>query len=259
MLASSFLGAKLYQLPTEDKRVKKDGTPRDPKKLGKIHQPVFSQKGTQVVGFMLRLPDIAGMVKQPDRFIARDAVGVSGDYLVVKNPKTAFDQQAAKRLGIDLDTCIIWTGMDVVTTSGKAVGYCADAEFSIRTGEVVHFVLTEGGTSNALVGHREMPVAWLRGYRDGAMIVSDEVLDLEFSGGAAAKAAEASVQVAAKAAEVSAKAKVQAKKGAAALDEHGSKALDKGSRALGKQLGKTKGMFGSFMSEYKKASGSSKK
>lgn len=95
----------------------------------------------------------------------------------------------------------------------------------------------------------------LRGYRDGAMIVSDAALDLEFSGGAAAKAAEASVKVAAKAGEVGAKAKAQAKKGAAIIDDAGSKALDKGSKALGKQLGKTKGMFGSFMSEYKKAAG----
>lgn len=259
MLSSSFLGIKLYQLPSEDKRLKKDGTPRDPKKLGKLHNAVFSSEGTRVVGFMLRLPDIAGMIKQPDRFVARDAIGVSGDCLVVKDPKTAFDAAAAKRLGIDLDTCIIWTGMDAVTVSGENAGYCADAEFDGKTGEVKHFILTEGGASNALVGHREMPAAWLRGYRDGAMIVSDEVLGLEFSGGAAAKAAEASVKVAAKTSEVTSKVKVQAKKGAKALDEHGSKALDKGSRALGKQLGKTKGMFGSFVSEYKKAVGTSGK
>ena len=95
----------------------------------------------------------------------------------------------------------------------------------------------------------------LKGYRDGAMIVEDAAANLEFSGGAAAKAAEASVKVAARASEVTAKAKVQAKKGAAVIDEKGSKALDKGSRALGKQLGKTKGMFGAFVSEYKKAAG----
>ena len=63
----------------------------------------------------------------------------------------------------------------------------------------------------------------LKGYRDGAMIVSDAALDLEFSGGAAAKAAEASVKVAAKAGEVGAKAKVQAKKGAAIIDDAGSR------------------------------------
>lgn len=254
MLAGSFAGFKLYQLPAEDKRVKKDGSPREPKKIGKISSPVFSPEGTRLVGFMLRLPDIAGMVKQPDRFVALDSLGVSGDYLVVKDPKSAYDAAAAKRLNLDLDTCLIWTGMDVVTEDGKRAGYCVDAEFDFRTGAVSSFIIIEGDTSNALVGHREMPVSMFRAYRAGAMVVSPQVLDLEFSGGAAARAAEASVKVAAKASKVSAKAKVQAKKGAAALDEHGSKALDKGSRALGRQLGKTKGMFSSFVSEYKKAS-----
>ena len=36
MRAGDFVGAKIYRKPTEDKRTKKDGTPRSPKKLGKI-------------------------------------------------------------------------------------------------------------------------------------------------------------------------------------------------------------------------------
>lgn len=237
--------------------MKKDGSFREPKKIGKIHYPVFSPEGTRVVGFMLRLPDIAGMVKQPDCFIAFDAIGVSGDVMVAKEDRSAFDAPAAKRLGVNLDDCLIWTGMDVRTVSGKPVGYCADADFNARTGEVKAFILTEGGASNALVGHREMPPSMLKGYRDGAMIVDEGVLSLAFSGGAAAKAAEVSVKTAAKATEVSAKAKEQVKKGASVIDDKGSRALDKGSRALGRQLGKTRGMFGSFVSEYKKAAGTS--
>lgn len=255
MLAGDFAGMKLYRLPAQDKKLKKDGTPRDPKKIGKFHCPVFTPDGTQVVGFMLKMPDIAGMIKQPDRFVAYDAIAAGAEEIVVKEDRAAFDTAAAKRLGIDLDACLIWTGMDVRTVSGERVGYCADADFNLRTGKVNAFILTEGGASNALVGHREMPASMLKGYRDGAMIVEDAAANLEFSGGAAAKAAEASVKVAAKASEVTAKAKVQAKKGAAVIDEKGSKALDKGSRALGKQLGKTRGMFGAFVSEYKKAAG----
>ena len=52
MRAGDFVGAKIYRKPTEDKRTKKDGTPRSPKKLGKIHFPVFTPGGTRVVGFM---------------------------------------------------------------------------------------------------------------------------------------------------------------------------------------------------------------
>ena len=65
---------------------------------------------------------------------------------------------------------------------------------------------------------------------------------------AAAKAAEASVVVGDK-----------VKKVAKVLDDKGSVAVDKGSRALGKQLGKTRGMFKAFKDEYQKASGGSSK
>lgn len=246
MLVGDFQGLKIYRIPAADKRTKKDGTPREPKKIGRVHHPVFTPEGTRLVGFMVSLPDIAGMIKQGDRFVAYDAVRVYEGVLAVPDEKDSFDAAAAKRLGIDLDRCLIWTGMDVRTVSGERVGYCADVTVGGKSGTVQTFMLTEGGAANALVGHREMPVSCLRGYRDGAMIVADEVLDLAFTGGAAARAAEASVKV-----------KAEVKRGAKVLDEQGSRAVDRGSRALGRQLGRTRGMFGSFMSEYKKASGSS--
>ena len=140
MLAGDFAGMKLYKLPAQDKKLKKDGTPRDPKKIGKFHCPVFTPDGTQVVGFMLKMPDIAGMIKQPDRFVAYDAIAAGAEEIVVKEDRAAFDTAAAKRLGIDLDTCLIWTGMDVRTVSGERVGYCADADFNLRTGKVNAFI-----------------------------------------------------------------------------------------------------------------------
>lgn len=248
MRAGDFIGTKVYRKPAPDKRTKKDGTPRSPKKLGKIHFPVFTPGGTRVVGFMVRQPDIAGMVKQPDRFVALDAIGVYEGAVAVEDVKGTYDTAAAKRLGINLDECIIWTGMDVRTESGEKVGYCSDVEFKPRSGNVIGYSITSGTASSVLVGDIEMPPAMLRGYAQGAMIVADEVRDLGFSGGAAAKAAEASAVVGAK-----------VKKGAKALDDKGSVVVDKGSRALGKQLGRTRGMFKSFADEYKKASGSSQK
>lgn len=247
MLVGDYQGLKVYRAVPEDKQTKKDGTPRDPRKLGKIHYPVFTPDGLRVVGFMVKLPDVIGMIKQEDRFIALDALDVYEGVLVVADAKDSYDKDACERLGVDFDRCLIWTGMDARTESGKAVGYCSDASFNPRTGKVASFTLTGGAASSALVGTIEMPASYLKGYRDGAMIVSDETAQLELSGGAAAKAAEASVKI-----------NASVKKGAAKIDEHGSKALDKGSRALGKQLGKTKGMFQAFTSEYKKAAGTSK-
>lgn len=248
MRVADFQGVKIYRAPAKDKQTAKDGTPREPKRLGKVHFPVFTPRGNRVVGFMIKQPDVAGMIKQPDRFVPLDALSIYEGVLSVIDERANFDAPAAKRLGIDLDACLIWTGMDVVTESGKNVGYCADAEFDGKTGAVSLFVLDGGSASSLLVGNIEMPAAYLKGYRDGAMIVSDETLELQLTGGAAAKAAEASVVIGDK-----------VKKGAAKLDEHGSKALDKGSRALGKQLGKTKGMFSAFASEYRKAAGKPKK
>ena len=76
----------------------------------------------------------------------------------------------------------------------------------------------------------------------------DAVADLEVSGGAAARAAEITVKVSAK-----------VKEGAKVLDDHGSVAVEKGTRAVGRQLGKTKGMFRAFKSEFKKAAGTDTK
>ena len=159
-----------------------------------------------------------------------------------------YDAAAAKRLDINLDDCIIWVGMDVRTESGDVVGYCSDVEFKPRSGIVQAFYVTAGAASSVLVGDTQVPPTMLRGYENGAMIVSDEVKSLGYSGGAAAKAAEASVVVGDK-----------VKKGAKVLDDKGSVAVDKGSRALGKQLGKTRGMFKAFKDEYQKASGGSSK
>ena len=89
----------------------------------------------------------------------------------------------------------------------------------------------------------------LRGYENGAMVVSDEVKSLGYSGGAAAKGRRGQRRG----------GRQGQKKGAKVLDDKGSVAVDKGSRALGKQLGKTRGMFKAFKDESPKASGGSSK
>ena len=152
MRAGDFVGAKIYRKPAEDKRTKKDGTPRSPKKLGKIHFPVFTPGGTRVVGFMVRQSDIAGMIERPDRFVALDAIGVYEGAIAVDDVKGTYDAAAAKRLDINLDDCIIWVGMDVRTESGDVVGYCSDVEFKPRSGIVQTFYVTAGAASSVSGG-----------------------------------------------------------------------------------------------------------
>lgn len=246
MLVSSFTGTKVYRKPAADKRVKKDGSPRSPKKLGRIHLPVFTPDGRRVVGFMVSLPDIAGMVKQQDRFVALDAFGMYEGAVAVDDARETYDKAAAKRLGIDLDACLVLVGMDVCTASAKSLGYCSDAEFSMKTGKVESYRITTNAAANLLIGDVEMPAELFRCYKAGHMVVANDVEQIALSGGAAAKAAEVSVVVGDK-----------VKKGAKVLDDKGSVAVERGSKAIGKQLGRTRGMFKSFRDEYKKAAGSS--
>ena len=130
MRAQDFQGVKLYRVPPQGKRTDKDGVPVRPKKMGKIHFPVFTPDGTRLVGFMVTPPEIAGMVKLPDVFVAYDALEPFEGVLCAVDEKGSFDKAAGKRLGVDIDHCLIWTGMDVRTRSGEVLGYCADAAFN---------------------------------------------------------------------------------------------------------------------------------
>lgn len=243
----------------EKRRQDKDGVPRELPRLGKIHHAVFSPDGAHVVGFMVRQPDIAGMVKRPDVFVALDALHYRDGALVVSLDKDACDDRAVKRLGLDFDRCIMWVGMDVRCASGKKLGYCSDASFDFKTGAVDSYEVTDGAAAEALLGTVLVPASYVQGYHDGFMVLDDGAAQLAPQGGVAAKAAEASVVVGAKAKEAGEKIGAQASKAAKKLDDSASVAVNKGSRALGRQLGKTKGMFAAFKSEYRKAAGPSKK
>lgn len=219
--------------------VQKRGKTNKFERLGKAHLAVFSPAGTTIVGFLVKRPDIAGMVKRDDTFVALDALApVDGGYRVLPGDATT-DEKAQARLNLDWDRCVMWAGMDAKTTKGKVLGYVGDATFDENTGAVEAFLIGDGGVAESLVGQVYVPVSMLVGYERGWMILAPEAANQELTGGLAAKAGEAT-----------ARAKAEGAKAA----EKAGEALDKGSRAFGKQLGRTKGMFGSFVDEFKKAS-----
>ncbi len=211
-------------------------------RVGKVHQTVFSPDGLRVVGFFVARPDIAGMVKREDAFVALDAIAPCDGGVRVTKGSESFDAAARARLGLDWDACIVWAGMDAKTTEGKVLGFVSDASFNTKTGEVESFFVGDGGMAQSLVGSVQIPASMLRGYEKGWMLVAPEVAHQQLTGGVAAKAGEGY-----------AKAKYEGKKAAAKAGKAAGEAVDKGSKALGKQLGKTKGMFSSFMDEFKKA------
>ena len=244
MLTMSQLSrARVFVPRTPSRRNKKKGTEPRPKKLGRVHALVFSPDSRRVVGLMVKRPDLAAMVRRADRFLALDAFELLEKGILCTKGEESFDHPACERLGIDLDTCIVWGGAEVLTESGAPLGYVMDARFSEASGVVDCFCAQEGTTASALVGSFEIPVAWVLRYEAGRMVVRDEAASLEPSGGLAAKAGEG-YEVAKQ--EVS---HVAERTGAAA-----SVALDKGSHGLGRALGKTTLSARKAASEFREAS-----
>ena len=225
MLTIGQLQGKRALLPQKDGRK----GPRPPKRLGKVHAAVFSPNGRRVVGFMVKRPDVAGMVKRDDLFLALDSLELTDEGVVCTAGDASFDDAARDRLGLDWDSCIIWVGMDVKTTEGKELGYVGDASFTPSTGVVRHYDVGDGGVSTALVGQVRIPPKMLVGYRDGYMVVRPEAADLLPSGGFAAKAGEGY-----------AKARVEGGKAGKKAAKATGEAVDKGSYELGRMLGKAK-------------------
>ena len=153
---------------------------------GVIHMEAFYEKRAATV----RRPDVAGMVRREDAFVALDSFDVGSLGLVVTRPKDGMDDAARERLGLDWDRCILWAGMDAKTTDGKELGWVSDIEFSPKTGNVKSFHVGDGAVAKSLVGNVEIPADMLRGYRDGYMLVDPEAATLALNGGLAARAGE---------------------------------------------------------------------
>ena len=143
-------------------------------------------------------------------------------------PRPTFSGHKATRLAVTAATTIAMTGSTLLAPFSAFANDASDttAQDAIMSPLAVH----AGEAAGSAVKANAQKIADLQAAID------------------AAKAAEASVVVGDK-----------VKKGAKVLDDKGSVAVDKGSRALGKQLGKTRGMFKAFKDEYQKASGGSSK
>ncbi len=250
--------SQLMRVPVHVPKRGRNGDPRelapaDLSKVGEVHQVVFAPSGDCVVGFLVRRPDVGGMVKREDAFVALDAC-VANDAGLVVARDTGMDAPARERLGLDWDACLIWAGMDAKTSDGKELGWVSDVEFHPKSGKVSSFYVGDGGIATSLVGSLVIPADMLCGYRDGFMIVDPAVARLQLNGGLAAKAGEGY-----------AKAKIGGRNVVARVGEMTERATGEGARNLGKMLGKakkqgkkrvgqSKGMFGAFLDEYKKAS-----
>lgn len=227
-------GVRVYR--AKERRNKEDKISR----LGKVHQVVFAPDGHSIVGVTVRRPDIAGMIKQDDVFVALDRLAAYDKGLLVTDGDDTYDAAACKRLGIDWDSCFIWDGMDARTESGKELGYVGEVTFDSKTGKVGMFRITDGGMSNALVGCVEIPASMFRRYERGFLVVDDAAAHLDLSGGVAGKAGAAYGKAKIKAKEEGEKAKKAGEKVGKKAAAVAGDAFDKGTYGLGKVIGKAR-------------------
>ena len=250
------------------------------KKYGKIRRVIFHPSKPRAIGMVVKRPDLLLMFKRKERFVAIDRLEPVERGFCVIDESDSWDNAACKRLGVDFDECIIWDFMPVRTNTGRELGQISDVVFDDTTFEIDHIDVSSGSVNRAILGSSDIQAAQILGYSNGAIVVRDEVGEVEESGGAAAKAgvAWASTKHAAsegakkagdaindgayKAGEVIGGVREKAAK---AVDDHEAKkkeaaergeytGVDKAANAVGRQLGKASHMFKDFKDEFDKAS-----
>lgn len=255
------------------------------KRIGKVRRFVFHPSERRCIGLLVKRPDAALMFHRKDLFVALGGFHVDEEgNVVVHDDAEATEKSAIKALGVDWNSCVIWVGMPVMTESGDMLGFVDTVSFDCVSGAVNSLTTENGAASDAIVGKRAIPASYVKGFRKGqgaalvqageyqgeyttesaergAIMVSDSALELPIQGGAAAAAGKATAVATVKAKEGAAKAKMivskrveDAKPGAQKLAKTAEDAVESGSFAVGKQLGKASGMFAAFKEEFDKAS-----
>ena len=241
------------------------------RKVGKVRSFVFHPSEKRVVGILVKRPDAAMMFHRKDLFVRLGGFSIDEEEncLVVGEGPDCTDHRAEKALGVELDECVLWWGMPVFCQDGTEVGSVSDVDFDFATGAVRRVLLDEGSSAKgALLGRKDVPASMVLGFRKGighalatedgewdeeamtgAIMVSDEVYEVETAGGLAAAAGAKSAVAQQKVRVVVKRAKPKAEAAGAAASEAAEKALF----ATGRQLGRASGMFSAFKEEYEKA------
>lgn len=230
------------------------------KYLGRVRHLVFHPTQCKVVGVLVKRPDLVWMFHRSDLFVALDSFELEDDRMVISDSRDACDNAACRRLGLNWDACVLWSGMSIVTEGGQRLGTVGEVRFHLFTGKVFSILVEEGATAKMLLGRLEIPLEAIRGFRFGigerisdfaergqavaeedeqcgAILVSDEVIEMSNEGGLAELAGHVVGKAQPKAQELVSKA---------------SEAMEKGADALTKRVGETKNAFTGFKEAYRR-------
>ena len=164
------------------------------KKYGRVRNVIFHPSKPQAVAITVKRPDLLWMFKRKDRFAALDKISLteSGEILLELADDEAWDNGACKRLGIDMDKCIIWDNMAVRNLEGANLGLISNIVLGDDL-KIESIDVSSGDINRALLGSADIVVDKLRGYDpDAQAIVADiQPEEVVVNGGVAAKAGEA--------------------------------------------------------------------
>mgnify|MGYP002765413015 FL=1 len=255
------------------------GGKKGTKRIGKVRRFVFHPKEKRVIGFVVKRPDLLWMFHRSDLFVPIDGYDLVDGRIVIRPEAATSGKAYCKQAGLNWDDCVLWVGLPVMSQDGESYGYVGNVTFNRLTGTVKSFETDNGAASNTLLGKRTIPADMVRGFKRGvgaalaqmgdegtetdevqlgAMLVSNEVADLNSEGGVAEAAGAATAVAVDKVHTTVDKAKPVVSNAAKKTGE----AVNKGAYATGKQISKSKHMFQDFKSEYDKAvapSGTTKK
>lgn len=255
------------------------GGKKGTKRIGKVRRFVFHPKEKRVIGFVVKRPDLLWMFHRSDLFVPIDGYDLVDGRIVIRPEAATSGKAYCKQAGLNWDDCVLWVGLPVMSPDGESYGYVGNVTFNRLTGTVKSFETDNGAASNTLLGKRTIPADMVRGFKRGvgaalaqmgdegtetdevqlgAMLVSNEVADLNSEGGVAEAAGAATAVAVDKVHTTVDKAKPVVSNAAKKTGE----AVNKGAYATGKQISKSKHMFQDFKSEYDKAvapSGTAKK
>ena len=241
MITTTQIGKKRVYLRNKKGRLKK---------FGKIRAVVFHPSKPQAIGAVIKRPDFLLMFKRKERFVALDRFRQVEGGLEVVDQADSWDTAACKRMGVDYDSCIIWDYMPIVTDAGRELGNITDIALDEDTYAIDHVDIAPNSLNRAILGSANIPVNMIRGYKDNAIVVKDEIGEIEETGGVAAKAGEAVGTARAKMNEAFDAHEAKKEEQAARGERTG---VDKAANLFGKQLGRASHMFQDFKDEYDKA------
>lgn len=165
--------------------VVRDGKRR---RAGRVADVLFAPGSTRVIGFVVDRPRLLYLLDRKPLFLALDRTRREDKALVVTGGREAWGAAAARRLGVSWDHTVIWVGMPARTQSGEDLGRVRDGLFDAGTGALNAIGLTGGVTADMAVGVRDLPARHVIGFDGNAVVLSDDALGVETSGGAAAAA-----------------------------------------------------------------------